>query len=108
MRFANQFFIFVLVAFALTTSFAFGADLAKGKRLYLSNCIVCHNKDPKLKGGLGPELIDSPLELMKVKVTTGRYPEGYPNPKRKTKIMKSFPQLEKDVPDIHAYIQSLK
>lgn len=27
-------------------------DLDKGRRLYLSNCISCHNKDPNIKGSL--------------------------------------------------------
>lgn len=86
-------------------------DIAKGKEIYLSTCIQCHNKDPNVKGPIGPELVDAPLEVMQVKVVTGRYPEVLPEgfvPKRKTKQMRKFPNLEKDVPSIHAYVQSLK
>jgi mono/diheme cytochrome c family protein len=86
-------------------------DMEKGKAIYLSTCIKCHNKDPNVKGPIGPELVDAPLELMQHKVVTGRYPEVLPEgfvPKRKTKQMTKFPQLEKDVPSIHAYVQSLK
>ncbi len=86
-------------------------DLEKGKAIYLSTCIKCHNKDPNVKGPIGPELVDAPLELMHHKVITGRYPDVLPEgfvPKRKTKQMTKFPQLGKDVPSIHAYVQSLK
>jgi mono/diheme cytochrome c family protein len=86
-------------------------NIEKGKEIYLSTCIQCHNKDPNVKGPIGPELVDAPLEVMQVKVVTGRYPEVLPEgfvPKRKTKQMRKFPNLEKDVPSIHAYVQSLK
>jgi hypothetical protein len=64
-----------------------------------------------VKGSVGPELIDAPLEVMVVKVRTGRYPEVLPVgfvPKRNTKLMRKLPNLEKDVPAIHAWIQSIK
>lgn len=86
-------------------------DIEKGHKLFQIHCISCHNKDPNMKGAIGPELIDAPLDLMKIKVVTGRYPEVLPKgfvPKRKTKQMKKFPKLEADVPSIHAWIQSVK
>ena len=86
-------------------------DVENGRALYSTHCIACHNKDPNVKGAIGPELIDAPVDLMKVKVVTGRYPDVLPEgfvPKRKTKQMKKFPQLEKDVASIHAWIQSVK
>lgn len=85
--------------------------IAHGKEVYTKNCLTCHNKDPNVKGAIGPELVDAPLEVMIVKVRTGRYPDVLPPgfvPKRKTKQMRKFPNLEADVPAIHAYIQSLK
>jgi mono/diheme cytochrome c family protein len=88
-----------------------GPDLERGKKIWTTTCNQCHNKDPNLKGAVGPETVDAPLEVMIHKVTTGRYPDVLPPgfvPKRKTKAMKAFPQLEKDVPSIHAYIQSVK
>jgi mono/diheme cytochrome c family protein len=87
------------------------ATLDKGKRLYLSNCIQCHNKDPNLKGSLGPELVDAPLEIVYAKVMTGVYPAKLPPgfvPKRSSKVMRKIPKLEKDIPAIHAWIQSVK
>lgn len=86
-------------------------DIAKGKAVYLSTCIKCHNKDPNVKGPIGPELVDAPLEVMQHKVATGRYPEVLPPgfvPKRKTKQMAKLPNALMDVPSIHAYVQSLK
>ena len=86
-------------------------DINKGKEIYLSTCIKCHNKDPNVKGAIGPELTDAPLEIMQAKVATGRYPDVLPPgfvPKRKTKQMIKQPQALADVPSIHAYVQSLK
>jgi len=85
--------------------------IEQGKRLYISNCISCHNKDPNLKGALGPEIVDAPLEVMTSKVMTGLYPEKLPEgytPKRKTKIMKAIPKLKEDIPAIYAWVQSMK
>ena len=87
------------------------AFLDKGKRLYMANCIQCHNRDPNLKGSLGPELIDAPLEVMTSKVMTGLYPAVLPAgfvPKRKSKAMKKIPKLQNDIPAIHAWVQSVK
>ncbi len=87
------------------------ALLAKGKRLYLSNCIQCHNRDPNLKGSLGPEMVDAPLEVMTSKIMTGVYPQKLPPgyvPKRKTKVMRKIPHLKNDIPAIYAWVQSVK
>ena len=97
----------------MTTSL-FADDRAlveKGKRVFYTNCISCHNRNPNLKGSIGPELIDAPLEIMQIKVITGRYPDVFPAnfiAKRKTKAMKAFPMLKNDVPAIFAFIQSVK
>jgi mono/diheme cytochrome c family protein len=83
----------------------------QGKRLYVSYCISCHNKDPNLKGALGPEMVDAPLEVMTSKVMTGVYPEKLPagyTPKRSSRIMKAIPKLKDDIPAIYAWVQSMK
>lgn len=85
--------------------------IARGQLLYKQNCLQCHNKDPNLKGALGPEVIDAPLEVMTSKIMTGKYPEKLPAgfvPKRKTKAMRAIPKLKKDIPAIWAYVQSVK
>jgi mono/diheme cytochrome c family protein len=95
----------------LFSTYGQAEDLEKGKRLYLSNCIQCHNRDPNLKGNLGPELVDAPLAVVYSKVMTGVYPEKLPagfKPKRQSKVMRKIPKLEKDIPAIHAWIQSVK
>lgn len=87
------------------------ATIDKGKRLYLSNCIQCHNKDPNLKGSIGPEMVDAPLSVMTAKVMTGAYPAVLPAgfvPKRKSKAMKKITKLQKDIPAIFAFVQSVK
>ncbi len=86
-------------------------DIEKGRKLYFSNCLQCHNKDPNLKGSIGPEQADTPYEVMEAKIVTGRYPEVLPagyTPKRKTKAMRAFPKLKEDVVHIYAWIQSVK
>ena len=80
-------------AFLALISLLNATEIGRGKAIYLSNCISCHNRDPNQRGALGPELVGTPLEVMMLKVVTGdEYPAGY-TPKRKTKLMKKFPQL---------------
>lgn len=86
-------------------------NLDKGKRIWLTTCIQCHNRDPNIKGSIGPEVVDAPLEIMTAKVMTGKYPDVLPAgfvPKRKTKAMRPLPQFKNDIPSIHAYVQSVK
>ncbi len=87
------------------------ALVAQGRILYESNCISCHNKNPLEKGSIGPAQANTPWEVVKVKIVTGRYPEALPPgyvPARTTKAMRAFPKLEKDLPALWAYIQSFK
>jgi mono/diheme cytochrome c family protein len=82
-----------------------------GKLVYMNNCTQCHNKNPKESGSLGPSQVDTPWEVFKVKIVTGRYPKALPpgyEPLRKTKAMRKFPQLEGDLPALWAYIKSFK
>lgn len=103
--------IFIQMGWAQAQPVAVKPDLAKGKRLY-QTCIQCHNKDPNVKGPIGPELTDAPLSIMQWKVENGGgYPSTLPPgfvPKRKSKAMKKIPNLVKDVPHIYAWIQSVK
>jgi mono/diheme cytochrome c family protein len=102
---------FIGGVFLTSPLFADQALLEKGQRIYLTQCTSCHNRDPNKKGGVGPELIDAPLEVMQIKVVTGRYPEKLPagfTPKRSTKAMKASPALKNDVSAIYDYIQSVK
>ena len=100
--------------FSLISSACAQADRAliqRGALLYKSNCIQCHNKDPNLKGPIGPEMVDAPLEVMTSKIMTGGYPTVLPQgyvPKRRSKAMKKIPKLQKDIPAIYAWVQSVK
>ena len=87
------------------------SQIEKGRRLYLSNCISCHNKDPSLKGPIGPEIVDAPMEVMTSKIMTGAYPAVLPQgfvPRRKTKLMRPIPKLKDDISAIYEYVQSMK
>jgi mono/diheme cytochrome c family protein len=75
----------------------------RGRLVYISNCIACHNSDPKLAGAVGPALHGGSLELLKAKVISGNYPEGH-TPQRTTMQMPVFPHLEKDIEALHRFI----
>jgi mono/diheme cytochrome c family protein len=85
--------------------------IEKGKRLYVANCLRCHNSDPNERGSIGPEVVDSPLSVMTSKIMTGKYPDPLPPgfiPKRKSRAMMPIPRLQNDIPAIWAYVQSVK
>lgn len=87
------------------------ATIEKGRKIYVANCLRCHNKDPNIKGSIGPEVTDAPLEVMTSKVMTGKYPDPLPTgfvPKRKSRAMQAIPKLKDDIPAIWAYVQSVK
>lgn len=76
----------------------------QGKTIYMSRCIACHNTNPNLAGSLGPDLANSSLELIRLRVLEGKYPEGY-KPKRSSAIMQVMPDLkENDIQALHAFI----
>lgn len=75
----------------------------KGRSVYVSNCLACHNADPALDGAIGPAIKGASLALLEAKVLTGTYPAGH-SPKRATTVMTKFPQLKEQLPAIHAYL----
>lgn len=103
--------LFVIVTLIVSVSAFSQVNIDKGKRIWLTTCVQCHNRDPNVKGSIGPETVDAPLEIMTAKVMTGKYPDKLPAgfvPKRKTKAMRPLPQFKNDIPSIHAYVQSVK
>ena len=78
---------------------------SSGKAVYMSNCIACHNPDPRIAGSVGPDVAFSSLELVTARVLRAEYPAGY-KPKRESKMMPPLTHLEKDIPAIHAYLNS--
>ncbi|MGH0035969.1 MAG: c-type cytochrome [Myxococcota bacterium] len=80
------------------------ADLvARGRSVWMSNCIACHAQDPALDGALGPAVIGASHELLEARVLRAEYPEGY-TPKRDSKIMIALPHLEGEIDALHAYL----
>lgn len=78
-----------------------------GRSVYNANCIACHAMDPRQDGALGPAVAGSPLELIEARVMRAEYPEGYP-PKRATRVMVPMPHLKDRLPELAAYLGSLK
>jgi mono/diheme cytochrome c family protein len=82
---------------------AAGNLAARGRAVYQSSCIACHNADPKKSGSLGPEVWGASLELLQRRILDAEYPAGYV-PKRSTHVMQKMPQVQKDIPALHAYL----
>jgi mono/diheme cytochrome c family protein len=79
-------------------------EAERGRQIYQSQCIACHNPDPSQAGAIGPDLKGSPEQVLRAKVVSGAYPPGY-KPKRPTGIMQPMPQLAADVPNLAAYLR---
>ncbi len=75
----------------------------KGRRVYMSNCVACHNANPKIDGPIGPAIAGSPKDLLLARLTDNGYPPGY-KPKRSTKVMAPLPHLKGDVDALEAFL----
>jgi mono/diheme cytochrome c family protein len=81
--------------------------ILEGKKIYLQNCVRCHNTNPHKAGSIGPDLYSTPEEVFHTKVPNGKYPKGY-TPKRKSRVMPRFKHLTERVDLIYSYIRSIK
>jgi mono/diheme cytochrome c family protein len=79
--------------------------LSRGQTIYQSNCIACHNADPKRVGSIGPDVWGSSKELLLGKIVKGEYPQGY-TPKRQTAVMVKLPHLEKEIDALYYYLNN--
>jgi mono/diheme cytochrome c family protein len=79
------------------------ADVQRGRAVYMTTCINCHNPDPKKDGSVGPAVWGASWALLRARVVKGEYPPGYV-PKRKTRLMTPLPHLEKDILALHAFL----
>lgn len=77
----------------------------KGRVVYISACISCHNPNPQLDGSIGPAVYGSSLELLESKVVHGTYPAGY-KPKRETGLMPKFPQFSADLEALRIFLST--
>ena len=81
-----------------------GPSAERGRQIYLSQCIACHNPDPALVGPLGPPIKGSSRELLEAKLLRGAYPPGYA-PKRPTTLMPPQPALAGDIEHLAAFLK---
>lgn len=79
----------------------------RGRIIYVTRCIACHNQDPHQPGSIGPAIYGSSLELVTARVMHAGYPPGY-KPQRTTHIMPPLPDLKADIPAIHAFLNGKK
>jgi mono/diheme cytochrome c family protein len=79
---------------------------SRGQSVYMSNCMACHNSDPKSDGPLGPAISGSSRELIEARVLRAEYPKGY-TPKRTSRTMVALPHLKDDIESLHAFLNSL-
>jgi len=96
--------ILLAAALALAACAENGNPAARGKQVYLAQCIACHNSDPAKDGPLGPALRGSTQELLEAKLLRGSYPPGY-TPRRNTAIMIPQPQLASNIQDLAAFLR---
>ena len=82
-----------------------GVDPGKGMVVYYANCISCHNYNPKKPGSIGPQIYGSSKELLSNKINFGIYPKNY-KPKRSTKMMPLQPHSEKEIANLHAFLNA--
>jgi mono/diheme cytochrome c family protein len=75
----------------------------RGRRVYLANCITCHNPDPARAGSAGPEIARASRALLEARVIHGTYPTGY-TPQRSTHAMVALPQLAQRIDDLAAFL----
>jgi mono/diheme cytochrome c family protein len=81
-----------------------GDAAARGRQVYLAQCVTCHNADPAKVGPVGPPVQGASPELLTAKLLHGGYPEHY-RPKRDSKVMPARPDLAPSIPDLAAYLQ---
>ena len=77
---------------------------SRGKQVYLTECIACHNPDPARDGVLGPAIKGASQELLEARVLRAAYPPGY-TPKRSTALMPAQPRLAPKIPDLAAFLR---
>jgi len=83
---------------------AVAGDAAKGRQVYLGQCVACHNRDPGKDGPLGPAVKGSSRDLVEARVLRAEYPPGY-KPKRESRVMPPRPDLAPSVPDLAVFLR---
>jgi mono/diheme cytochrome c family protein len=78
--------------------------IENGRKIFMANCIVCHNRNPEKDGAVGPAIKGSSFELIKARVQNQGYPPGY-KPKRPTKVMPKLPLTEEQISYVAAFLK---
>lgn len=85
--------------------------LERGRQIYGTICIACHHPDPSKEHGTagtnGPPIAGSSFELIKMRVLSTSYPEGY-KPKRDTRLMTTFALEEDQLRALHTFLNHPK
>ena len=89
----------------LNNTITLTADIKKGRSVYFVHCASCHNLNPKKPGSIGPAVYGASIDVLIQKIVSGKYPENY-RPKRTSKIMPLMPHLNKEISNLHAFINS--
>jgi len=79
----------------------------RGRMVYMTNCIVCHNANPNLPGPQGPAVAGSSRALLEARVLHLSYPPGY-KPQRTTHAMRAFPRLKNQIGDLAAFLAAAR
>jgi mono/diheme cytochrome c family protein len=83
---------------------AAAGDAERGQRVWLGQCVACHNPDPTRDGPVGPAVKGASRALLEARVLRGDYPPGY-TPRRTTRVMPPRPDLAAAIPDLAAYLR---
>ena len=98
---------FAAVAMAAACNSKPPDPVEKGRMVYMTNCVVCHNPNPNLTGNQGPAIAGSSQALLEARVLHLTYPPGY-IPRQKTHAMRAFPQLKNHIADLYAFLAAAK
>ncbi len=79
-------------------------DPARGRQVWMANCVACHNPDPARDGTLGPAVKGASPALLEARLLRAEYPPGY-KAKRETKVMPPRPDLAPAISDLAAYLR---
>lgn len=79
----------------------------RGRQVYMSTCIICHNPDPNQPGSQGPAIAGASRDLVEARVLRAAYPPGY-TPQRTTHAMPAQPHLASKIDDLTAFLAEAK
>jgi mono/diheme cytochrome c family protein len=98
---------FAAVALAAACNSKPPDPVEKGRMVYITNCVVCHNPNPNLPGSQGPAVAGASQSLLEARLLHLGYPPGY-RPQRKTHAMRAFPQLKNHIGDLYTFLAAAK